>query len=80
MSIIRSFGIGNQTYSNSTTDSTVPSDSKYSMTTDYVKIADGVEDDSKVYLKFFLDAPSAQEPGTYSNNVSVKVIVHGESP
>ena len=72
-------GLGNETYAVNTTNSSVPNPSKVTMTTNYVLIGDGLEDNSVVYLKFYLDAQSGQPAGTYTNNLDFKAVVHGQS-
>ncbi len=75
-------GLGNETFSFSTTDNLVPSSEKHTLTTDYTdnKIGDGLVNGSVIYLKFFLDAPSAQAAGFYNNSLLFKAVVNGESP
>ena len=50
------------------------------MTNQYVLIADGIEDDSVIYMKFYLDVPPGQGAGTYYNNLYFKAVKHGKSP
>jgi parallel beta-helix repeat protein len=75
-------GVGNETFSYNSTNASVPSDVKSSFTLDYSnnKIGDGLADGSAVYLKFFLNAPSAQSAGTYNNTLDIKAVPHGETP
>jgi hypothetical protein len=75
-------GIGNETYSFNSTNSTVPSNNKFSLTTNFVdnKIGDGLSDGSIIYLKFFLSAPPQQSAGTYNNTLEIKAVSHGQSP
>lgn len=66
-------GLGNMTYSFSTTNPEVPSEIKSSLTTSYAdnKIASNIESGTIIYLKFFLNAPSNQPAGIYRNNISI---------
>lgn len=69
----------NENYTVSLSDPNVTGVSKVTMTTDYVLIADGIGDDSVIYLKFYLDAPPSQAAGTYLNNLNFKAVRHGQS-
>jgi len=75
-------GLGNETFSFNATNSTVPSGNNYSLTTSFSdnKIGSNMADDSYIYLKFFLSAPSGQPAGTYRNNVTIKAVPYGYSP
>ena len=73
-------GLGNETYAVSLTDPTVTGEPKTQMTTNYVLIADAIEGDAVVYLKFYLDAPSSQPAGTYTNALSFKAVRDGQAP
>ena len=72
----------NERFSYSWTDSTVPSGTKYSLTTNYLdnKIVDSLSDGSTVYLKFFLDASGQTPADTYSNQVDIRAVSHGSLP
>lgn len=72
-------GLGNETYSVSTNDSTVTGISKVPMSTNYTIIGSGLGT-SALYMKFYLDAPSSQPAGTYTNNLSFEAVRHGQSP
>jgi hypothetical protein len=74
-------GLGNETYSYNSSNSSVPSDAKYQLTTNFAdnKIADAVTS-GLVYLKFFLTVPSGQPAGTYNNTVDFKAVQTGQSP
>jgi len=75
-------GLGNETYSYNTTNSSVPSLSKFSITTNYAdnKIGNNLPDGSSIYLKFFLSAPSGQAAASYNNSLSFKAVEFGQSP
>ncbi|MFA5060820.1 MAG: LamG-like jellyroll fold domain-containing protein [Candidatus Pacearchaeota archaeon] len=74
-------GIGNETFSYSYDNQSVPSETKYSLTTDYDnKIGDNLGDGSVIYLKFFLSAPPAQPAGVYNNSLLFKAVPHGQTP
>ncbi|MBD3262800.1 hypothetical protein GF374_00280 [Candidatus Woesearchaeota archaeon] len=75
-------GIGNETYNYNLTNNLVPNSTNFKLTTNYAdnKIGDNLADGSYVYLKFYLNISASQPPGTYSNNVNVKAVPHGESP
>jgi hypothetical protein len=75
-------GLGNETYSFNLTNSSVPSQQKFSLTTNYSnnKIGDSLATGNAVYLKFFLNAPSAQPAGTYNNTLTFKAVQHGQTP
>jgi len=72
--------LGNETYATSLNDSTVINNSKVVMTTNYTLIGSAMGDNSVVYLKFYLDAPSSQPAGTYNNSLSFKAVRNGQSP
>ncbi|NCN86779.1 hypothetical protein GW932_03010 [archaeon] len=72
--------LGNETFGVSTTDSTVDGVSKQVMNTTYVLIGSSLGDNSVVYMKFYLDAPSSQAAGEYLNNLDFKAVRQGESP
>jgi hypothetical protein len=75
-------GLKNETYSYNLTNSSVPSSSKFSLTTNYTdnKIGDSLTDGSVVYLKFFLNAPSSQPAGDYNNTLLFKAVINGQAP
>lgn len=73
-------GLGNETYTYSSNDSTLIGFNKSTMTTNYSLIASNLGDNSAVYLKFYLDAPSSQPAGTYTNNLSFKAVRNGQDP
>lgn len=72
----------NEKISFSTTDSAVPSATKKSLTTNYTdnQIGYNMTNSTKSSLKFFLDVPSGQQAGDYSNNLTFKVVQTGYSP
>lgn len=73
-------GLGNETFSFNSTNSSVPSAQKFALTTNYYKIGDNLNDKDVVYLKFFLNAPSGQAAGTYNNSLLIKAVANGQSP
>ncbi len=75
-------GLGNETFSYNSSNSSVPSDNKFSLTTNYAdnQIGDGLSNGSIVYLKLFLNAPSGQASGTYNNTLMFKGVSYGQSP
>jgi hypothetical protein len=74
--------LGNEAYSYNSTNVSVPSDNKFSLTTDYADniIGSGLTNGNVVYLKFFLSAPSGQAAGTYNNTMMFKAVPSGELP
>lgn len=71
-------GLGNETYSVSTTNSTVPKNlTRNTMTTDYVLIGEDLPT-STFYMKFYLDAPGSQPAGVYKNGLNFKAVKAGE--
>lgn len=75
-------GLSNETFSYNSTNSSVPSGNKFSLTTQYSDsmIGSNMPDGSRIYIKFFLSAPSGQPAGTYTNTVEVKGVPNGQSP
>jgi hypothetical protein len=72
--------LGNETYSVNTTNGTVPNTNKINMTTSYVLIGDNMGNNTVIYMKFYLNAPSGQPAGIYTNNLAFKAVVHGQAP
>ena len=77
-----SIGLSNETFAFNTTNSTVPSDVKRALTLNYSDnlIGENLANGTYVYLKFFLNVPASQPPGTYSNNVSITAVPYGDTP
>jgi len=75
-------GLGNETLSYNTTNSSVPSLNKFSLTTNYSdnKIGSALGDLSVVYLKFFINAPLGTAAGTYNNTLEIKAVQTGQTP
>jgi len=75
-------GLGNETLSYNTTNSSVPSQQKFALTTNFAdnKIGNSLGDGSTVYLKFFIDIPIAQPAGTYNNSLEIKAVPVGQDP
>ena len=73
-------GLGNETYTHSSNDSTLTGLPKNTMTTDYSLIGSGLGDNSVVFLKFYLDAPNSQPAGIYTNNLNFKAVRNGQDP
>jgi hypothetical protein len=74
--------LGNETYSYSSENASVPSTEKFSITTNYAdnKIGSNLGDESVIYLKFFLSAPASQPAGVYNNTILVKAVPYGQAP
>ena len=73
--------LSNEFYSNSTFsdfDNPLLNESK-AFDIDYVKTHSGIIPGSNGYYRFWLDIPAAQPSGTYSNNITFKGIVSGDS-
>jgi hypothetical protein len=73
-------GVGNQSYSfsNVTNNQTLPNFTvSTAFTTAYVAGATGVVRNTNTTYRFFLDVPSAQAAGTYTNNVAFKGVATG---
>lgn len=73
-------GLGNETFGFSYNDSTVSNVSLNTMSTDYVLIGDAMDNNSTIYMKFYLDAPTGQAAGVYLNQLDFKAVRHGEMP
>jgi hypothetical protein len=75
-------GLGNETFSYNDTNSSVPSQTKFALTTDFSsnQIGSNLPNGSVIYLKFFLSAPSGQSAGTYINNVEIKGVPQSQAP
>ena len=73
-------GLGNETYTFNSSDSTLVGANKITMTTNYSLIGSSMGDNSVVFLKFYLDAPSSQAAGVYTNNLSIKAVRAGQAP
>jgi hypothetical protein len=74
-------GLGNETFSYNLSNSSVPSEIKYKLTTNFSdnRIGDGLDAGSIIYLKFFLTVEDAA-PGTYSNNINITAVPQGYLP
>ena len=74
-------GIGNETYSNSTTtDGSIPLiANNVSLTTSYVKAGSNIGRGNVSYYRAWLNIPAAQAPGTYNNSVMFEGVVAGGS-
>lgn len=77
-----SIGLANETYCYNTTYSSVPGTACTSLDTTYSgnQIGSALAGNTAVYLKFYLDVPSQQPAGTYSNTISIKAVQNGNSP
>ncbi|NCO18087.1 hypothetical protein COT60_02340 [Candidatus Pacearchaeota archaeon CG09_land_8_20_14_0_10_30_9] len=73
-------GLGNETYTFNSTDPTVSGSNKTTMTINYSLIGDALGDNSVIYMKFYLDAPSTQSAGIYSNALQFRAVRNGETP
>lgn len=65
-----SIALVNEKYSYSTSDNTVPSGTKTSLTTSYNKIVGNLASGTTVYLKFYLNVTSGTASGVYNNTLS----------
>lgn len=67
-------GIGNETYSNSstTTSSSPALGEEKPLNTSYVKASAGTEPGNVTYFRFWLDVPSSVPSGTYNNTINFK--------
>lgn len=74
-------GIGNETYSNSTTtDAANPAiANNVSLTTSYVKNGANIAKGNGNYYRVWLNIPAAQATGTYNNSISFEGVVTGGS-
>lgn len=74
--------LSNEKIANNTVDDTVPSDDNRSITTSYSdnKIGINMQEESTVYVKFFITVPAYQSAGEYVNNVTFKGIQYGGDP
>ncbi len=61
---------------------TVPSATRYALTTNFVdnKIGSGLRNKDRVYLKFYLGVPGGQSVGIYANQVEFKAVLAGQAP
>lgn len=71
-----SIGLGNETFTVSTTDRNVTIGSLYNMSTSYVLIGQDLPS-TEVYMKFYLDAPASQAAGNYINNLDFRAVRSG---
>lgn len=65
--------IVNQMYSFDTSDNTVPSTTKTSLTDSYENVATGLSS-STVYLKYYLNVSTGQSAGVYNNTLGINLI------
>jgi len=74
-------GLGNQTYSNSTTtnDTTPELGEEVSLTISYVKSGNNLLIGGENYYRFWLDVPVGQPSGDYENTLSFKGVETGIS-
>ncbi len=74
--------LGNETYSYNSTNSSVPNDTRYQLTTNFSnnKIGTALSGNSLIYLKFFLSVPTGQPAGIYNNTVEVRGVEAGQTP
>jgi hypothetical protein len=74
--------LSNEKFSYSSTNSSVPSDIKSSLTTSYNdnKIANNVTNGTNIYLKYFLNISTSQGKGQYTNTVYFKAVKSGTIP
>jgi hypothetical protein len=67
-------------FRNNTTDATVPGTLRNLSNTTWLPIGYSLSSADRVYLKFYLSVPSGQQPGNYTNNVTIRGVREGESP
>ncbi len=74
--------LANEKLSYNITNSTVPSNVKKSLTTNFTdnKIGSNMTNSTKSWLKFFLNVSSGQPAGFYNNTLAFKVVQTGYSP
>jgi hypothetical protein len=74
--------LANEKLSYNVTNSTVPSNVKKSLTTNYTdnKIGNNITNGTKSWLKFFLNVSSGQPAGYYNNTLMFKVVQTGYAP
>ena len=73
-------GLGNETFVVNSTNSSVPDLSRLTMSTSYTLIGENLANESVVYMKFYLDAPTGQAAGEYLNNLNFKAVSNGQTP
>ena len=73
-------GLGNETFAFSDNNSYVNDTNKVVMNTSYILIGSNLPDNSTIYMKFYLDAPSSQAAGQYLNQLDFKAVREGEAP
>jgi hypothetical protein len=74
-------GLGNETVSFNSTNSSVPSIYGFKLTTDFADTQIGSNlGTSTVYLKFFIAVPIAQPAGNYNNTLEFKAVKKGVAP
>lgn len=75
-------GLGNETFSFSTTDPQVLGQPRRQITTNFIdnKIGSNITNVSIIYLKFYLDVPASQLPGIYFNNVLFRAVEANTNP
>ncbi len=72
--------LANETFSNSTTNASVPASLKTPLSTSYQIIGSNLNDGNLIYLKFFLSAPASQLAGTYNNTLTFTIVENGQTP
>jgi hypothetical protein len=79
---LNTINLSNERFSLNLTDSTVPFNTKYSITTNFTnnKIGFSLVDNSTIFLKFFLNVSGGQAAGTYNNTVEFKAVQTGFPP
>jgi len=73
--------LSNYYFANSTTtDANTPSlSAKKAFTTSYQKMDTGLDNTQNEYLRFWLDVPAGQAPGTYENTVYFQAVEAGQN-
>jgi hypothetical protein len=73
-------GLGNETFKISNNNSYVNDSVALVMNTIYILIGSALGDNSTIFLKFYLDAPSSQAAGEYLNQLDFKAVREGQLP
>lgn len=72
--------LANEKFKSSLIDNTVSTGSNISLSTSPILVNGGIDSGSTVHFKFFLDVPSGQQPGLYTNQVYLIAVQQGQTP
>ena len=80
--LTNSIPLANERFNYNQLDNTVPGITRYSLTTNYAdnKIGTNLRNNDRVNLKFYLNVPNAQAPGSYTNQIEFKGVLAGTAP